>query len=267
MFKHALVGVDFSASWPRLRQRVELLRQWGLERATLVYVMSSRYPSAPEERHRSYYEQRLQESVNEMNAPDLQLDWEIRTGEPGAVLVEAARERQADLVLIGNRGYSRFHEFFVGSTALDAARLSQTALWLEPAAGATVKLPQAMLLATDGSQAGAAAERVFTGLSSLMTRALAVTVIEPDHDSVQLRSDVTDHLAELAASGSGIESRLVEGDPRLALHEVAQNEGVDLMVIGQRGRNPIQQLLLGSVAEAACRGMIIPVLLVPQQRS
>ena len=267
MFKHAVVGVDFSASWPRLRQRVELLRQWGLERATLVYVMSSRYPAVPEEQHRPWYEQRLQESVNEMSAPDLQLDWEIRTGEPGAVLVEAARARQADLVLIGSRGYSRFHEFFVGSTALDVARLAQTALWLEPAGEAAVKAPQTMLLATDGSQAGAAAETAFATLSPLTKRALAVTVIEPDHDTVRVRADASDHLAELVASGTTVESRLVEGDPRHALREVAQHEQADLMVIGQRGRNPIQQLLLGSVAEAACRGMEIPVLLVPQQGS
>jgi len=59
----------------------------------------------------------------------------------------------------------------------------------------------------------------------------------------------------------------VEGDPRRALLETANAENVDLLVLGKRGRNPLQQLLMGSVAEAACRGLDVPVLLVPGEGS
>jgi len=82
MFKHALIGIDFSPAWPCVRRRVEALRNWGLESATLVYVFSSRYPSVPEESHRAYYEQRLTEEADELASLGLSVDWQIRTGEP-----------------------------------------------------------------------------------------------------------------------------------------------------------------------------------------
>jgi len=132
MFKHALIGIDFSPAWPCVRRRVEALRNWGLESATLVYVFSSRYPSVPEESHRAYYEQRLTEEADELASLGLSVDWQIRTGEPGAELVSAAGDTGTDLLLMGSRGHSRFHEFFLGSTALDAARLARLPLWLEP---------------------------------------------------------------------------------------------------------------------------------------
>ena len=50
---------------------------------------------------------------------------------------------------------------------------------------------------------------------------------------------------------------------RDAIVAEAKNENADLIVIGKRGRNPIQELLLGSTAESIARGALCPVLVVP----
>ncbi|RZU98539.1 universal stress protein [Spiribacter vilamensis] len=265
MFKHALIGIDFSPAWPCVRRRVEALRDSGLERVTLVYVLSSRYPSVPEESHRAWYEQRLTEEAGQLASPGLDVDWQIRTGEPGAELVAAADDIGADLLLMGSRGQSRFHEFFLGSTALDTARLAGMPLWLEPVGEECLATDQTILLATDGSTAAKSAEAVFADLAGRAQRALAVTVLDDAGSESSAVAEAKSHLAELSEGIASLETRIAEGDPRRVLTEMADAEDVDLLVLGKRGRNPLQQLLLGSVAEAACRGLDVPVLLVPDQ--
>jgi len=53
---------------------------------------------------------------------------------------------------------------------------------------------------------------------------------------------------ELRAAGISTESRLPTGDPRDALIRLAEDERVDLMVLGSHGRTGFAKLLLGSVS-------------------
>jgi nucleotide-binding universal stress UspA family protein len=53
---------------------------------------------------------------------------------------------------------------------------------------------------------------------------------------------------QLTDVGLQAEGRVVEGDPREALIEVARREFVDLIVVGSHGRTGLQKLLMGSVA-------------------
>ncbi|MDZ7852445.1 MAG: universal stress protein [Halomonas sp.] len=114
--------------------------------------------------------------AGDLAALEVTIDTEVRSGEPGAVLTEVADELGANLLLIGCRGHNRLHEFFLGSTALDAARLTRQPLWLEPIAeqlsGADSRL---LMLATDGSEAVASAEAQAERLAPRFQRRLAVT--------------------------------------------------------------------------------------------
>jgi nucleotide-binding universal stress UspA family protein len=53
---------------------------------------------------------------------------------------------------------------------------------------------------------------------------------------------------ELRAAGIATESRFLTGDPRDALLRLAEDERVDLMVMGSHGRTGFAKLLLGSVS-------------------
>jgi len=103
-----------------------------------------------------------------------------------------------------------------------------------------------------------AAEAVFADLAKQAQRALAVTVFEDTESEDRAVADAKKHLAALSDGIPSLETRIVEGDPRRALLETANAEDVDLLVLTKRGRNPLEQLLLGSVAEAACRGLDVP---------
>ena len=56
------------------------------------------------------------------------------------------------------------------------------------------------------------------------------------------------------------EHRLVTGEPAAAIVELADDENVDMIVIGTHGRSGISRLLMGSVAEVVGRRANCPVL-------
>lgn len=263
MIEHVLAAIDFSPAWPRLRQRLVSLKALGVRQITLVYVMSSRYPAAPQEAHRSHYQQRLAEEAESLSSNGIEADYRIVVGEPGQELVSAAESIGADLLLLGDRGHGKVHEFLIGSTALDAARLTTLPLWLEPIHEDFIEKRDVLLLATDGSAHAGAAEAWLMHLAPHYRRYVAITACNANENEACERSDAQAHLATLAERINGLEARIESSDPRDAVVELARELPADLILIGKRGRNAIKQLLLGSTAEAVCRRARRPVLLVP----
>ncbi|TVQ50705.1 MAG: universal stress protein [Phycisphaerales bacterium] len=272
MLTHVLIAVDFSPATPRLIARLRALRTLGAKEATLVHVLSTRYPSAPAETHRAEYEDRLKQIADEID-PDITVHTRIETGEPGYELVQTAENVGADLILAGKRGSSRWRELFLGSTALDLARLTDRPLWLEPIgpddeAPTTAELRH-ILLATDGSDAATPAEAMFAQLSGEFQRAIALHVVATsnDHEKQKETCDAERAMAALAEQINGLDTTVIDGDPSAVIAETAQREAIDLIVVGKRGRSSIQDLLLGSTAEAVCRRGQRSVLLVPGPRA
>ncbi|MGE0759903.1 MAG: universal stress protein [Pirellulaceae bacterium] len=56
------------------------------------------------------------------------------------------------------------------------------------------------------------------------------------------------------------EHRLLTGDPAATIVRLAEEEGVDMIVLGTHGRTGILRMLMGSVAEAIVRRAKCPVL-------
>lgn len=61
----------------------------------------------------------------------------------------------------------------------------------------------------------------------------------------------------------GIEARVLTGEAAPRLLAAAEALSADLIVIGSRGRNALEEMFLGSVARAVSMGSRVPVLLVP----
>jgi nucleotide-binding universal stress UspA family protein len=60
------------------------------------------------------------------------------------------------------------------------------------------------------------------------------------------------------------EHRLLSGDPAREIVRLADEEGVDMIILGTHGRTGLKRLLMGSVAEAVVRRAMCPVLTIKQ---
>jgi len=71
------------------------------------------------------------------------------------------------------------------------------------------------------------------------------------------------YMAELAArAGVQLHRLIEEGTPHRAIVEVAEREGVDLILIGKVGRRGPRRILIGSVTERVIESAKCPVLVV-----
>ena len=87
----------------------------------------------------------------------------------------------------------------------------------------------------------------------------------------QIDEDSTDLLVREVASVTGrprtegVSYSSVQGDAARVLHEVS--EGADMLVLGSRRRNPMGEILLGSVSAECVRRATCPVVVVPSAGS
>ena len=83
---------------------------------------------------------------------------------------------------------------------------------------------------------------------------------EPDNEHIRAM------LEEVHPADTNIrhEHHLLSGDVAYALTQFAEQEGVDLIVMGTHGRSGISRILMGSIAEAVVRNASCPVLTIKQ---
>lgn len=77
-------------------------------------------------------------------------------------------------------------------------------------------------------------------------------------------TDATGYVKEKAdKAGVKVETAILEGNPTDSILEYAENNGIDLIVMGTLGKTGIRRFLLGSVAENVVRHSTNQVLVVP----
>lgn len=134
-----------------------------------------------------------------------------------------------------------------------------------------------ILVATDGSDNAQRATRQALDLTRQYGAELhAVYIIEtrteydnaivdPDTVRKNLRADGEEALAAVKAEGEpdvSVITSIREGVPHEELLSYAEDQGVDLVVMGAKGRSAFQTVLLGSTTEAVLRADQVPVLVV-----
>ena len=87
----------------------------------------------------------------------------------------------------------------------------------------------------------------------------------------ELKDQARSRLRQLVPSGANagrvkVHPRVITGVPDIALIEYAHRCKADLLVLANRGHNPVKGLLIGSTAERVLRETDLPVLLVSVPR-
>jgi hypothetical protein len=200
-------------------------------------------------------------------ARGVRLDGTVRRGEePWREIVDEARERGAELIVLRRRGKRGFlANLMIGEMVHTVTGHSPCNVLIVPRAATLWS--RGLLLATDGSPHGRRACEVAASIAA--RRALPLTVVsvrghdEADDGAASARVDAA--VAVAAAAGAVARGRVASGRPHEAILRAAEEAGADLIVVGRRGLNPARRLLLGSTSEQVASHANCPVLIVHAQ--
>ncbi len=280
-----VAGVDLSVPSEQALERAAALAQ--LNNASLVMV-HAQADDAPIENVdnevlkqlgevsaavRAEEAKRLGEKVHALTARGINVELVHRVGPPGEVVSEIAKERGAELIVIGTHGHTGLHRFLLGSVATSVLRHAPCDVLV--CRGTTGPSPFLRpIVATDFSPAAARALRNAAALTSHRAPIEIVhawqlpagswgatllgqarfpwsTVRDAVLSSAQAQADKL--VAGFQDIGHPLHVQLIQGPPQSVITDAAEQGAHDLIAIGTHGHRGFRRLLLGSVAESTVR--------------
>jgi nucleotide-binding universal stress UspA family protein len=262
-------GTEFDAGAERVG--IELAASYGLPlRMVLPVVSNPEYASiapALEERSEAEAAEKIEKLTRSAGTRGVKLIGTVRLGEePFREIVNEARERQADLIVLRRRGRRGFlTNVLLGEMVHTVTGHAPCDVLIVPRAAQLWS--RAIVVATDGSPhstrattvAGAVA--VHAGLPLIV-----ISVVEPHHgDEATATGHMEQALAVVRGAGAQATGRVASGGkPAEVILSVAQEAGADLIVIGRRGINRLERILVGSTSERVASHANSAVLIVQQ---
>ncbi|HWL91882.1 MAG TPA: FAD-dependent oxidoreductase [Actinomycetota bacterium] len=187
---------------------------------------------------------------------------ELIEGTPGESILAAAIKHDADLIVVGNRGMGQATRFRLGSVPDWIAHDAPCDLLIVDTtgrAGPREPAPPYMriLAGTDGSGTATEAVRKSYTLASMYAGSvILVHVGDPIVGAIKL-----EEVASTRPEDVEVEKRTVEGDPAQRICELAEAEGVQLVVVGNKGMSGVRRFL-GSVPNKVAHEVPSDVLIV-----
>jgi nucleotide-binding universal stress UspA family protein len=220
----------------------------------------------------------LQRSVGGEAFRGITLAHHVRIGTPFAALIDACRDLDAGLLVVGTRKRSGLADLLLGSTAERVLRKAAVPVLLarQPLAAA----PRCVLATTDFSDASRTAIEEAAALARRWrTRLVLLHVIEPIVQAYAWATDLAGgeiyviEPEELRPEWDALiksvdladvtwEQQTIKGEVSTTIIATARSLAADLIVMGTHGRTGLGHALLGSVAEAVARAAETSVLTV-----
>lgn len=205
---------------------------------------------------------------------------DVRRGDPGTVLVDAARDAQ--LLVVGTRSRGPVRSNVIGSVGRHCADHSPVPLVIVPVRDAPVpsETSERVVVGVDGSDHSLDALRwaltnspddaeisaitawqtpvdgpILYGVNRFDIRALkaaAQAIVNEAADKV---------CAELGIDETRVIRQISEGDPRWVL--LSRSEVSDLLIVGRRGRTGLPHFFLGSTTTALIHKPKCPIAVIP----
>lgn len=226
----------------------------------------------------------LQALHEKLSGSGVEVSQAVIDGFPDTGLLDAAREVDGDVIVIGTHGRTGFKRFLLGSVAERVVRLSDRPVLVargthKPAGGY-----RKIVVPTDFSEGAreaatmacqlAAGDGIVHLLHTWQLPPMSGAFYAPVKAAEDLFRDVRQTLSksaaanletlagELRTTGTKIEYSSIEGAPAHAIQEWIDANAPDLVVMGSHGRRGVRRFLLGSVAEVTVRHAACSVLVV-----
>ena len=199
---------------------------------------------------------------------------DIRTGDPASVVIRAAREARAGLVLLGASEHRVLERVFGADTAVRVARAADVPVLVVPRTCS--ELPTSLLIAVDFSDESVRAGRAALALFPDPEAVHLVHVAPSPQPAIDLVATWEGQYVESAErafekvryalplpTGTVVGRHIVQGNPARELLRVARLRRADLIVAGSHGHGALKRLFVGSVATDLLREAVVPVLILP----
>lgn len=176
----------------------------------------------------------------------------VGSSTPEKTIVEQARLRKADVILMGRHGRTSRLSLLVGSMTAKVIGLGFPRILVVPKdfliTGAHV------LLALDGSPNSrqAAQEAISLGRTcSTLQRITVVSVVKKDDERLQAEKMADEFCSQCRLENlqTACESLVLAGNPAELIVQTARERGVDMILMGGRGKSFMAKMLMGRVTE------------------
>lgn len=199
------------------------------------------------------------------------------TGPAVNTIIEAAKARSADAIVIGTHGRHGLSRFFLGSVADGTLRRASIPVFIGSHDSGSGPFERIGVALDDSDPADAALDFALRLVRPGQTTVVLTNVVDvrriyglavaQRYSAAAAFSEeqkVAGDLLEKAAAtvkdrGVAVETVLLEADPIAGLVDFTRAQRIDLLAIGTHGRRGLRRLLLGSVAEGVIRESPVPV--------
>jgi nucleotide-binding universal stress UspA family protein len=289
-----IAGVDLSVPSDQALERAAAVAQLHGARLVLVHAQADDGPIDHVDNEllkqlglvsaavRAEEAKRLAAQLAQLSGRGITAELVSRSGAPGEVVANVAKERAAELIVVGTHGATGISRFLLGSVATAVIRHAPCdVLVCRGTAGPSPFLRP--LVATDFSPAAARALRHAAALTapgapievvhawqlpagswgaSLLGQARFPWSTVRDAVISSVKGQADKFAAAHADLGHPLHVELVQGPPASVITHAAERGAHDLIAIGTHGHRGFRRLLLGSVAEGTIRHAPCSVLVV-----
>jgi nucleotide-binding universal stress UspA family protein len=198
---------------------------------------------------------------------------EVRTGRAAAVLLDAADELSAGLVVLGGKHHSLLGRWVVGSTADALVRALDMPLLVTAHAPVPVSR---VLAAVDLSSAAETTLRVAERYAALFGAELHLLhVVEPlplipeapvyftDEEAYHRSAEHLQRIVWPLVRYPGASTSIVRGPIADCIAAAVAERGAQLVVLGSHGKSWVDRILIGSVTERVLHALPCSMLVIP----
>jgi nucleotide-binding universal stress UspA family protein len=184
--------------------------------------------------------------------------------DPSDTILEVAKEKNCDTLILGNKGSSEITGFSLGGVAENVLRHADNAVLIVKNRLDFSKI----LVAVDGSKNAQRALNFAWQLgekykSKITLLNVAQTMLPKiKEETVKSMGERVVSEAESQVKGMSVDKKVELGHPAKTIIDFAEKGNYDLIVLGSRGLNPVKRFVLGSVSDKVARHAQCSVLIV-----